>query len=69
MKDSIFNKLENLKDRYQELEALLSDGEVLSSQERFRTLSKEFAEIEPVVKAFMQFQEVQDQLRQAREMQ
>jgi peptide chain release factor 1 len=69
MKDSIFNKLENLKDRYQELEALLSDGEVLSNQERFRTLSKEFAEIEPVVKAFMQFQEVQDQLRQAREMQ
>ncbi len=69
MKDSIFNKLENLKDRYQELEALLSDGEVLSNQERFRSLSKEFAEIEPVVKAFMQFQEVQDQLRQAREMQ
>ena len=69
MKDSIFNKLENLKDRYQELEALLSDGEVLSNQERFRSLSKEFAEIEPVVKAFMQFQDVQDQLRQAREMQ
>ncbi|MES3006913.1 MAG: peptide chain release factor 1 [Pseudomonadota bacterium] len=69
MKDSIFNKLENLKDRYQELEALLSDGEVLSNQERFRTLSKEFAEIEPVVKAFMQFQAVQDQLHQAREMQ
>lgn len=69
MKESIFNKLENLKDRYQELEALLSDGEVLSNQERFRSLSKEFAEIEPVVKAFMQFQEVQDQLRQAREMQ
>ncbi len=69
MKDSIFNKLENLKDRYQELEALLSDGEVLSNQERFRSLSKEFAEIEPVVKAFMQFQDVQGQLRQAREMQ
>ncbi len=69
MKDSIFNKLENLKDRYQELEALLSDGEVLSNQERFRSLSKEFAEIEPVVKGFMQLQAVQDQLRQAREMQ
>jgi peptide chain release factor 1 len=69
MKESIFNKLENLKDRYQELEALLSDSEVLSNQERFRNLSKEFAEIEPVVKAFTQFQDVQDQLRQAREMQ
>ena len=69
MKESIFNKLENLKDRYQELEALLSDSEVLSNQERFRNLSKEFAEIEPVVKSFTQFQDVQDQLRQAREMQ
>ncbi|MDP1929929.1 MAG: peptide chain release factor 1 [Gammaproteobacteria bacterium] len=69
MKESIFNKLANLQDRYEELEALLSDGEVISNQDRFRTLSKEFAEIEPVVKAFMQFQTVQNQLKQAREMQ
>ncbi|MGB4248783.1 MAG: peptide chain release factor 1, partial [Pseudohongiellaceae bacterium] len=69
MKESIYNKLANLQDRYEELEALLSDGEVISNQDRFRALSKEFSEIEPVVKAFVQFQSVQDQLKQAREMQ
>jgi len=69
MKDSILHKLSNLKDRYEELEALLSDGEVIGNQDRFRTLSKEFAEIEPVVKAFTAYQAVQDQLLQAREMQ
>jgi len=69
MKDSILHKLSNLKDRYEELEALLSDGEVIGNQDRFRTLSKEFAEIEPVVKAFTAYQAVQDQLQQAREMQ
>tara|TARA_R100001377_G_C3168451_1_gene102159 strand:+ start:537 stop:968 length:432 start_codon:yes stop_codon:yes gene_type:complete len=69
MKESIKNKLANLQDRYEEIAALLSDGEVISNQDRFRTLSKEFAEIEPVVKAFDQFEQVQEQLKQAREMQ
>lgn len=69
MKDSILHKLSNLKDRYEELEALLSDGEIIGNQDRFRSLSKEFAEIEPVVKAFTAYQAVQDQLQQAREMQ
>ena len=69
MKESIKNKLANLQDRYEEIAALLSDAEVITNQDRFRTLSKEFAEIEPVVKAFDQFEQVQEQLKQAREMQ
>ncbi len=69
MKESIINKLDNLQDRYQELEALLSDAEIISNQERFRALSKEFSEIEPVVKSFEQFRKTQEELRQAKEMQ
>jgi peptide chain release factor 1 len=69
IKESILHKLANLRDRYEELEALLSDGEVIGNQERFRALSKEFAELEPVVKAYIAYQDVLDQLRQAREMQ
>lgn len=69
MKESIKNKLANLQDRYEEIAALLSDAEIISNQDRFRALSKEFAEIEPVVKAFAQFEKVQEQLKQAREMQ
>ena len=69
MKDSIKLKLANLQDRYEELAALLSDAEIIANQERFRALSKEFAEIEPVVKAYTQYEAVLDQLQQAREMQ
>ena len=69
IKESILHKLANLRDRYEELEALLSDGEVIGNQERFRALSKEFAELEPVVKGFIAYQQVLEQLRQAREMQ
>ncbi len=52
MKDSIRNKLDNLKDRFDELEALLSDAEIISDQNRFRDLSKEYAEIEELVKSY-----------------
>jgi len=69
MKDSIRTKLDNLKDRFGELEALLSDGEIIANQERFRDLSKEYAEIELVVKNYDRFLTVSSNLQEAREMQ
>ena len=48
MKASILQKLEHLSDRYQEVQALLSDAEIIADQDRFRALSKEYAELEPV---------------------
>ena len=69
MKDSIRNKLDNLKDRFDELEALLSDAEIISDQNRFRDLSKEYAEIEEVVKNYDLFTQVADELEQTKEMQ
>lgn len=52
MKESIKNKLDNLVDRHEELGALLSDSEVIGDQNQFRALSKEYAEVEPVVKCY-----------------
>lgn len=46
---SMTSKLGSLKDRFEEVSALLSDAEVMSNREKFTALSKEFAEIEPVV--------------------
>ncbi len=68
MKNSIRLKLENLKDRFDELEALLSDADIISDQNQFRELSKEYAELEEVVKSFNRFQEISSNLEQAREM-
>jgi peptide chain release factor 1 len=69
MKDSIRSKLEHLQDRFDELEALLSDADVIGDQNRFRELSKEYSEIEEVVKTFDRFLEVSEALQQAKEMQ
>ena len=46
MKASIQTKLDHLKDRYEELAALMSDAEIISNQNLFRDYSKEYAEIE-----------------------
>jgi peptide chain release factor 1 len=55
MKDSIHQKLELLADRCQELEALLSDAETISDQDRFRHLSREFSDLEPIVLEFKRY--------------
>lgn len=68
MKNSIRLKLENLKDRFDEIEAMLSDAEIIADQNRFRDLSKEYAELEEVVKSFNHYQSVSENLEQAREM-
>ncbi|WP_374963022.1 peptide chain release factor 1 [Spongiibacter tropicus] len=66
MKASIRSKLENLLDRYEEIGALLSDPEVIGDQDRFRKLSQEYAEIEPVVAAYGKYRQVNDDLDEAR---
>ncbi len=68
MKDSIRNKLETLKDRFDELQALLSDAEIITDQNQFRELSKEYAEIEPVVNSYNKFLLVGENLNEAKEM-
>ncbi|MCL6415196.1 peptide chain release factor 1 [Aestuariirhabdus sp. Z084] len=66
MKASIVSKLEGLRDRYEELAALMSDPEVISDQDKFRKFSKEYAELEPVVQCFARYSQVADDLEEAR---
>lgn len=68
MKESIYQKLELIADRCQELEALLSDADTISDQERFRSLSREFAEIEPIVLEFKRYLIAQEDLVLAQDM-
>ncbi|WP_431686406.1 peptide chain release factor 1 [Hahella sp. NBU794] len=56
MKESIKLKLDLLKDRYEEVGALLSDPDIISVQEKFKELSKEYAELEPVVQCYQEYQ-------------
>ena len=65
MKPSVINKLETISDRLEEISALLADPDVMSDQNQFRDLSKEYAQIEPVVKCFKQYRKNQDDLEEA----
>jgi len=54
MNSSINNKLETLMERYEELERLLSEAEVIAVQEKFRAFSKEYSELEDLVLSYRQ---------------
>jgi len=66
MKASILEKLQNITDRHEEVGALLSDPDVIGDQNRFRDLSKEYAELEPVVKTYADYSQVQENISEAK---
>lgn len=68
MKISIQNRLDNLADRFEELSALLSEASVITDQNKFRSYSVEYSELEPVVVKFKQWQGAQSDLEEAKVM-
>ena len=65
MKSSILAKLELLQERYEEVGALLSDSEIICDQDKFRPLSKEYAELEPVVLTYSMFAQIKVDIEEA----
>lgn len=59
MKESIEHKLAALATRYAEIAALLSDSNVITDQNRFRELSKEYSQLESLVQCFQKYQAIQ----------
>ena len=68
MKPSIRNKLEHLSDRFQEITALLADPEVQADANRFRDLSREYAQVEPVSQCYGRYVEAEQELHNAEQM-
>ena len=68
MKASIQARLDQLVDRFEEVSALLSDQGVIADQKQFRELSKEFAEIEPIVHCYQAWKTTLDDLETAEEL-
>ncbi|MBT4831925.1 MAG: peptide chain release factor 1 [Porticoccaceae bacterium] len=66
MKASILAKLDSLSERYEEVGALMSDPDIIGDQNKFRELSKEYAELEPVVRCYLSFQEVVSNIDEAK---
>jgi peptide chain release factor 1 len=68
VKESIRFKLESVSERFEEIAGLLSDPDVISDQNQFRDLSKEYARVEPVVKLFKNYENLAGDITSAEEM-
>ena len=68
MKESVITKLQVLVERFEELQALLSEPEIIADQDKVRSLSKEYAQLEQVVKEFKNFEQCRQDMQTAREM-
>jgi peptide chain release factor 1 len=68
MKASILSKLDHLAERYEEVGALLSDPDIIGDQNKFRELSKEYAELEPLVKCYQDYQKVLESISDAKQL-
>ncbi|MBN2865173.1 MAG: peptide chain release factor 1 [Thiotrichales bacterium] len=68
MKDSIRTKLETLVERLEEINHLISDPDVINDQKKFMGLTKEHAQLTPVVENFKGYCTTEGDIEEAREM-
>ena len=68
MKDSIKNRLDSARERFEEVSGLLSDPDVISDQNQFRDLSREYAKLEPTVGMFAKYESMGEDIIAAEEM-
>jgi peptide chain release factor 1 len=64
----MFQKLEGVEKRYEELNKLISDPEVISNQNEWKKLMKEHSSIEDVVLKFREYKAAQKDFEDAKEM-
>jgi peptide chain release factor 1 len=68
MKPSIRSKLDRISEHFEEITALLADPEIQGDQNRFRALSQEYAQLDPVVSCFGRYLSLEEEIRGAEEM-
>ena len=68
MKESVQRKLESLTERFEEVQALVSQPEIIADQDKYRALTKEYSQLEGVVKCFADYQSAQQDFESAQEM-
>lgn len=66
--DQIFDKLQSVSDRYEEVSELISDPEVISDTKRFMKLSKEEGNLRETVETYKKYREVTESLNDDQEM-
>lgn len=64
----MFDRLEQLEERYKELEKDLADPSVISDQQRFQKSAKQHRDMEPVIERYREYKQVQAGITDAKAM-
>jgi peptide chain release factor 1 len=64
----VFDRLQSVEDRYEKLNELLSDPEIINDSKKLREYSKEQSDIQETVQAYRQYKEAKQQLQDAKAM-
>jgi peptide chain release factor 1 len=65
---TVFDRLQAVEDRYERLNELLSDPEIVNDSKKLREFSKEQSDIQDTVMAYREYKEVKEQLTDAKAM-
>lgn len=68
MKQSLLDKLIHLQERLEEINLLLADENAAADMDKYRSLTREHAEISPIVAVFSQYTQAKQDLKDAEEL-
>ena len=64
----MFDKLESIETRYEEISRQLSDPKVISNQNLYRELMKEIKDLEPIIGKYREYVDIKNKMSEALEM-
>ena len=64
----MFDKLESVEEKYEEISAKLSDPDIVSDQEMFKKLMKEHKDLTPIVETFREYRQAKSDAEEAHAM-
>lgn len=64
----MFDKLQEVEDRYEEINHKLSDPDVINNQDEYRKFMKEYSDLEEIVQEYREYKKVTNEIEEAREL-
>ena len=63
----ILEKLQGVKTRFEEVEKLISDPEVIADMDRFVRLNKEYKDLQPIINSFDNYKNILSNIQSAKD--
>ena len=68
MKESVERKLESISERYEEVQRLLAEPDVIANLDKYRELNKEYTGLTEIVEEFRRYRKAQESCKEAEEL-